>query len=88
MTAARLEIPELAVDALLFDSPKNIYLANGHNRQAPAKELPVYLPGNGGLLTATGMMAAGWKDSQEISTPGFPDNGKWKVKYESIRKML
>lgn len=31
MTAARLGCLEQAVDALFLDSPKNRYLANGHN---------------------------------------------------------
>jgi hypothetical protein len=67
MTAARLGKPEIAIEALLYDSPKNIYLPNGHNRQVTqgnnplaVETLPLYLPGNGGLLAAAAMMAAGW----------------------------
>ena len=69
MTAARLGLADLAVDALLMDVPKNQYLVNGHNWQTPA--LPAYLPGNGGLLAAVALMAslgafpAGWKVSSE-----------------------
>jgi hypothetical protein len=65
MTAARLGLADLAVDALLMDVPKNQYLVNGHNWQTPA--LPAYLPGNGGLLAAVALMArlgafpSGWK---------------------------
>ena len=88
MSAARLGMKELAVDALLYDSPKNIYLPNGHNRQAPGKDLPLYLPGNGGLLTAVGMMAAGWDNCESANTPGFPSNGKWKVNWENIQRMI
>ena len=58
MTAARLGRPGMAVDALLMDTPKNVYRANGHNHQRPG--LTIYLPGNGGLLYAAAMMAAGW----------------------------
>ncbi|AHG88284.1 hypothetical protein J421_0747 [Gemmatirosa kalamazoonensis] len=58
MTAARLGEPEAAVDALLMDTPKNRYLPNGHNYQRPG--LTIYLPGNGGVLWATALMAAGW----------------------------
>jgi len=32
MTAASLRERRLALDALLIESPKNTYLANGHNR--------------------------------------------------------
>ena len=58
MTAARLGQPELAIDCLLMDAPKNEYLINGHNKQGDKADLPIYLPGNGGLPTAVAMMAA------------------------------
>ncbi len=60
MTAARLGRPKDAIDALLMDTPKNTFLANGHNAQGTRNDLPLYLPGNGGLLIAAAMMAAGW----------------------------
>jgi hypothetical protein len=85
MTAARLGRPEQAVDALFLDSPKNRYLANGHNYQAA--RLPLYLPGNGGLLAAVAMMAAGWDNAPDRPSPGFPDNGAWAVCYEGLRRM-
>ncbi len=85
MTAARLGEPEKAVDALFIESQKNRYLANGHNYQSP--RLPLYLPGNGGLLTAVAMMAAGWDGSPQRYAPGFPDNGKWTIRWEGIRQM-
>ena len=78
MTAARLDEPEKAVDALFIKSPKNRYLANGHNFQSA--RLPLYLPGNGGLLTAVAMMAAGWDGCPDRPSPGFPDNGKWNIR--------
>ena len=53
---ARLDEPALAVDALLMDTPKNTWLANGHNWQRA--NLPLYLPGNGGLLIAVLMASA------------------------------
>ena len=52
MTAARVGEPEIAIDALLMDTPKNRYHPNGHNYQRPG--LTIYLPGNGGLLSADG----------------------------------
>jgi hypothetical protein len=86
MTAARLGDGELAIQALLMDAQKNTYLPNGHNYQN--YRLPLYLPGNGGLLTAVAMMAAGWENSPEIHAPGFPNDGSWVVEYENIHKML
>ncbi len=86
MTAARIGEPELAVDALLMNVKKNTYLINGHNYQE--ERLPIYLPGNGGLLTAVAMMAAGWNGSPKITAPGFPKNGKWKIKVEGIMPFM
>jgi hypothetical protein len=85
MTAARLGEPEKAVDALFLESPKNRYLANGHNYQSP--RLPLYLPGNGGLLTAVAMMAAGWDGCPDRPNPGFPDNGQWNIRWEGLRRL-
>ncbi len=85
MTAARLGEPEKAIDALFVDAQKNRYLANGHNYQSA--RLPVYLPGNGGLLAAVAMMAAGWDDCPDRPSPGFPDNGKWNIRWEGLRRM-
>ncbi|MBN1348218.1 glycoside hydrolase family 65 [candidate division KSB1 bacterium] len=85
MTAARLGEPELAIDALLMDQPKNRYLINGHNFQND--RLPIYLPGNGSLLTAAAMMAAGWEGAPENDAPGFPKNGKWIVRHEGLRRL-
>jgi len=85
MTAARIGQPEIAIDALLMDEPKNTYLNNGHNYQSA--DLPIYLPGNGGLLTAAVMMAAGWDGAPDISAPGFPKDGNWIVKYEGLNPL-
>jgi hypothetical protein len=84
MTAARLNMPAKAIDALFMSVPKNTYLPNGHNYQD--KSLRLYLPGNGGLLTAVAMMCAGW-DGSKGSEPGFPKDGTWKVKWEGLKKM-
>jgi protein-glucosylgalactosylhydroxylysine glucosidase len=84
MTAARLDQPERAIDALMMDVQKNTYLVNGHNYQD--KRLRLYLPGNGGLLTAVAMMAGGW-DGNDSPAPGFPKNGKWEVVVEGFQKM-
>jgi len=82
MTAARVGRPDLAIEALLMNVPKNTYLLNGHNYQN--ESLPVYLPGNGSLLTAVAMMAAGWDGAPDIYAPGFPQDGQWSIKYENL----
>lgn len=82
MTCARLYQPEMAVDALLMDKRTNTYLVNGHNYQD--QRLRLYMPGNGGLLTAVAMMCAGW-DGCTTPTPGFPKD--WDVKWEGLLPM-
>ncbi len=84
MSAARLGRPELAIDALLLDTPKNTYRANGHNHQRPG--LTIYLPGNGGLLYAVAMMAVGWDGAPARPAPGFPADGRWVVRWEGLKK--
>ncbi|KIC68556.1 hypothetical protein [Pseudarthrobacter phenanthrenivorans] len=80
MTAARLGDPEAAVDALLLGAAKNTVLPNGHNRQTDS--LPLYLPGNGGLLAAAALMAAGWDGGPGRHAPGFPAD--WTVACEGL----
>lgn len=84
MNAARLGEPEKAVSALLMDKRTNTYLVNGHNYQDD--RLRIYLPGNGGLLTAIAMMCAGWDGCTE-SNPGFPKDGNWDVRWEGLQPM-
>jgi hypothetical protein len=76
MTAVRLGEPDTALDCLFLDSPKNTWLPNGHNWQRAG--LPLYLPGNGGLLAAAAMMAC--------SANGFPKKG-WSVRWEGLRPL-
>ncbi|MGB9990264.1 hypothetical protein [Pseudoduganella rhizocola] len=85
MTAARLDMPQQAVDVLLkSDGPGNSYTAAGHN---PNQSLPVYLPGNGSLLAAVAMMAGGWDGAPSRPTPGFPQDGRWTVRAEGFKPM-
>ncbi|MEA5256167.1 hypothetical protein VB264_00120 [Arcicella aquatica] len=84
MTATRLGQPEKAVDALMMDIRTNTYLPNGHNYQDA--RLRLYLPGNGGLLSAVAMMCAGYDGCKTVN-PGIPKNGKWKVRWEGLKKM-
>ncbi|MET0726811.1 MAG: hypothetical protein ABWZ76_00770 [Acidimicrobiales bacterium] len=83
MTAARLGDPGGAVDALLMAKAKNTYLVNGHNPQM-GNFLPIYLPGNGGLLAAISLMVAGWEGATRPA-PGFPDDGTWAIEHEGFR---
>lgn len=85
MTATRLGLPEKAIDALLMPVQTNTYLINGHNYQDD--RLRIYLPGNGGLLTAVALMCAGW-DGNNTTNPGFPKDGTWKVQWEGFKKMM
>jgi hypothetical protein len=80
MTAARLGDPDAAIDALLREAGKNTVLPNGHNRQTDS--LPLYLPGNGGLLAAAALMAAGWDNGPGGHAPGFPPG--WTVQWEGL----
>jgi hypothetical protein len=88
MTATRLGEPESALQALLMPTAKNAYLQNGHNRQSAT--LPIYLPGNGGLLSAIALIAAGSdSDDAEWGRPasGFPADGGWTVRHEGLRRL-
>jgi hypothetical protein len=86
MTAARLGEPKKAVDVLLkSDGPNNGYTPNGHNRQR--EDLPIYLPGNGSLLAAVAMMAAGWDGAPTHDAPGFPHDGTWVVRSEGLHAL-
>lgn len=85
MAAARLHMPEKALDALMMKVQKNTYLLNGHNYQD--ERLTIYLPGNGGLLSAMAMMCTGTDADKQINI-GFPSNGKWKVQWEGLVKMF
>lgn len=84
MTATRLQMPDKALDALFMEIGKNTYLKNGHNYQDA--RLRLYLPGNGGLLSVVAMMCAGY-DGSKTDLPGFPKDGKWKVRWENLSRM-
>ncbi len=79
MAAARTGQPQIAVEALLKDSPRNSYSVEGINGGW-------YLPGNGGLLYAVAMMIAGWDGASDSPAPGFPDDGFWVVRWEGLKK--
>lgn len=85
MTATRLNLPDAAIDALFKNISTNTYLINGHNYQD--KRLTLYLPGNGGLLSAIALMCAGY-EGNKIPNPGFPKNGKWNIKWEGLKPLF
>ena len=78
MTAARLGKQKEAVDWLLCPTRLNNYTPNGLCAGW-------YLPGNGGLLWAVAMMAAGWDGTFPPHAPGFPDDGQWSVRWEGLK---
>jgi hypothetical protein len=88
MCAARLGRREDALRLLLMEKPKNTYLSNGHNKQTGNNDLPLYLPGNAGLLLAAAMMAAGWDEDGGESAPGFPNDGSFVIEMENLVKYL
>ncbi len=81
MASARVGDPQLAVEALLNPSSKNHYDERGLCTGGPGP----YLPGNGGLLYAVAMMAAGWDGAPNRPAPGFPDDGSWTVRWEDLK---
>lgn len=85
MTAARVGEPGIAIDALMMDTPRNHYLAGGHNYLHNG--IPVYLTGNGSLLAAVGMMAGGWDGAPARAAPGFPAGDGWKVRVENMNRL-
>lgn len=78
MTAARLQRPDTAVEALLRPTTKNRVDAAGHFVQTP--RLPAYLPGNGGTLIAVALMTAGWDSGPPA--PGLP--ARFGVRHEGL----
>jgi len=93
MAAARVGEPQIAVEALLKEAGnKNHYDQRGVNTGGPCP----HLPGNGGLLYAVAMMAAGWDPPSPQSfgatrgapphhAPGFPRDGSWTVRWEGSK---
>ena len=85
MAAARIGRPGLAIETLLFPGESNGVSPSGYNYWCSI--VPIYLPGNGSLLSAVAMMAAGWDGAPDRNAPGFPDNGQWVVKWEGLRTL-
>lgn len=79
MCATVLGRHQKAIEYLLMETPKNTYLLNGHNYQH--SELPLYLPGNGGLLAAVAMMCNQQNENGDNFFSLLPG---WKVKFEGF----
>ena len=83
MCAARLREPDLAINLLAGKFEENPFRASGYTVRRP-DQTPMYMPANGGWLSAVAMMAAGW-DGATTHAPGFPKD--WKVRYEGLRPL-
>lgn len=84
MNATRLYRSDIAIRAITMDNRSELLLPSGNNYRS--QTLRMYLPGNGGLLLAVGMMCAGW-DGCEVENPGFPKDGTWDVRWEDIKPL-
>lgn len=84
MNATRLLRPDIAVKAITMDDRSDLLLPGGNNYRT--ERLRMYLPGNGGLLLAVGMMCAGW-DGCTVDNPGFPQDGSWDVRWEGLKPL-
>jgi len=83
MCAARLDEPERAIQLLAGPFENNPFRPSGYTVRRP-DQTPMYMPANGGWLSAVAMMAAGW-DGHTGHAPGFPKS--WKVRYEGLLPM-
>ena len=83
MCAARLNEPDRAIQLLVGNYDQNPFRPSGYTIRRP-DQTPMYMPANGGWLSAVAMMAAGW-DGNTGHAPGFPKN--WQVRYEGLQPM-
>jgi hypothetical protein len=96
MTAARLHEPEKAINLLFNDAPNNQFGSTGMTPRmhleseagTPAyhRDAETYFPSNGSLLLAVALMAAGW-DGESTPAPGFPQDGRWRVRSEGVQRL-
>jgi hypothetical protein len=83
MCAARLGEPDTAIALLVGKYDQNPFRISGYTVRRP-DQTPMYMPANGGWLSAVAMMAAGW-DGNTTHAPGFPKT--WHVRYEGLQPM-
>jgi hypothetical protein len=98
MTAARLHEPEKALDLLFYAAPNNrfgpagmtprLHLEIEATGATPTyhKDAETYFGSNGSLLLAVALMAAGW-DGESAPAPGFPADGRWRVRSEGVLRL-
>ncbi len=92
MTATRLGLPDKALDYLMMDAANNQFGITGMTPRyhlgshGYSKNADTYFPSNGSLLTAVALMVAGWDGASGV-TPGFPDDGSWKIRFEDIQPL-
>lgn len=93
MTATRLHEPREAIRLLFYDAPNNHWGPAGmtprmHLTAAGTYHLDgdAYFPSNGSLLLAIALMAKGW-DGETGPAPGFPKNGRWRVRTEGVLRL-
>ncbi|ASO20313.1 hypothetical protein FHR81_000002 [Actinoalloteichus hoggarensis] len=86
MNAARLGDPRRAVDFLLHE--RFGFTETGLPASGKSGVPSPYFPGAGGLLYAVAMMCAGWGDGPAGAAPGFPDDGRWTVRWEGLAPAL
>ena len=84
MNATRLLRPDVALRAITMNDRSDLLLPGGNNYRT--ERLRMYLPGNGGLLLAVGMMCAGW-DGCPLENPGVPKDGTWDVRWENLKPL-
>ena len=84
LNATRLGRPDIAVRAVNMNNRSDLLLPSGNNYRSTT--LRMYLPGNGGILLAVGMMCAGWDGCTE-QNPGFPKDGTWDVRWEGLKPL-
>lgn len=84
MCAAKLGHTDKAISYLL-DYPN--FRLEEHGLVTGGGPFP-YFPGNGGLLYAVALMAAGWDGAPDTHAPGFPQDGSWVVQWEGLKKAL
>jgi hypothetical protein len=89
MCAARLNEPDLAIQLLVGKYDQNPFRASGYTVRRP-DQTPMYMPANGGWLSAVALMAAGWdgvvdNDGKPTHAPGFPKS--WHVRYENLQPL-
>jgi hypothetical protein len=88
LTAARLGEPETAVAIVTNQAAPARFMPSGYVRRPKDPDGAVaYLPVNGALLCAVGLMAGGWDGAPPQPAPGFPPGSAWKIRVEGLNPL-